>query len=925
MTIKESQLNEIFSLLQEKTGINFAEYKEATIDRRVKRRLALNRINNIKSYINLLQNNSKEVELLEKDLLICVTHFFRYPSKFAVLKKTIFPNLIKERKTTNEPIRIWVPGCATGEEAYSIAISLIEFLGKHSLHIPIQLFATDIVPSAIEKARKGIYSEDIEEYVTPERLRHFFNKTETGYQIKETVREMCIFAVHNLAQNPPFSNLDFISCLNVLIYLKPELQARVVNLFHSALNSGGILMLGSSENIGSQKNLFSPIDVKQKIYTKNSISSTTQMKKVLKKLQQKNTVFPIVKKIKNQMNNGEWNIAEKNTREEKIKKLRESLVLTREYADAIMDELDNMTRELEAANEELLVNNEELQTANEELETSQEELEAANEELITLNEEIQKREEEKSRLAAIVESSDDAIISKDKNGIITSWNKGAKKLYGYTEKEIIGKSIQVLMPPYKKNDFPKIMKLLYTGKKIEHYETQRMTKDGKILDVSLTISPLKDSYGKIIGASKIARDITERKRAEKNITFLSEASKILSSSLDYKTTLHTVAKLAVPEIADWCTVDMLNTFGTLDAVAIAHKDPQKVAWARELRKTNPTDMNAPQGIAHVIKTGEGELYPLITDDMLVATAKNKKQLQLMRDVGFTSAIIVPITIEKKIIGAITFVTTETRRQYTQSDFAMAKELASRASLAIQNAKLYTEAKKAIDLRDDFISIASHELKTPITSLKAYTQVLQRHAQKSQERTTNNFLQKMDQQINNLTKLVRDLLDISKLENGKLEFQIEKFDLNELIKETIENVQHTTQKQTIIFEGKINQPVTGDRFRIYQVLVNLLTNAIKYSAEAEKIIVRVKQEKNAAVVEVQDFGIGIDKEYQKNIFKRFYRIDNHLGRAFPGLGIGLYISHEIIQRHGGNIYLDSKRGKGAIFSFTLPFHVTSRPK
>lgn len=910
------ELKKIFQLLHKKTRIDFSGYKPSTINRRIHRRMMLQDMSDLKKYLDYLQNNSEEIQLLQKDLLINVTRFFRDPEKIAALKKSVFPALIAN-KSTQEPLRIWVPGCATGEEAYSIAIALNEFLQKHK-SIPVQIFATDVNSTAIDKAKNGVYLDSIAAHLSPQRLTRFFTKVENGYLINKDLREQCIFAVHDLTKNPPFSNLDLISCQNVLIYLNATLQKKVLTALHYALQPQGFLMVGNSENVGIEKNLFQTIDSKHKIYAKKPTANPILQQDMANLYQDKmKHTFSNQKLTKMRTKKTQSEAANIVSRVEKVTRLKEALELTRKYADSIVDELNAITEELQSSNEELIVNNEELQTTNEELETSQEELQAANEELLSLNVALQQREEELTRMAAIVESSDDAIISKSCEGIITSWNHGAQRLYGYRAEEIIGKPVSVLMPPGKKSDFPKIMGMLLQGKRVEHYETQRMTKEGRILDVSLTVSPLRNAKGEIIGASKIARDITEKKQTEKNLKFLAEASKILSSSFDYKTTLKNVAKLAVPQIGDWCTVDVLSD-GEIKSIAVAHKDPKKVTWARELQKTYHPTVNDPQGVPHVLRTGKSELYPEISDEMLVASARDARHLKLLRGLGFTSAMIVPIVIDKEAIGAITFVTTESRRRYTKESLTIVEELASRISHGIEHARLYTEAQKAIALRDDFISMASHELKTPVTSLKIYTQGLQKQIEITDKNMSIEQLKKMNNQVDKLAMLITDLLNVSRMQLGKLEFNEQSFNLNKQVKETIESIQSTTKKHKIIVEGTIEKNVWGDKDRIGQVLTNLLTNAIKYSPLSDKIIVQLSSEKDVAVVSVQDFGIGIEKQHLNKLFNRFYRVTDPNEKTFPGLGIGLYISYDIIRRHNGTMSVTSNKGVGSQFSFTLPY-------
>ncbi len=420
-------------------------------------------------------------------------------------------------------------------------------------------------------------------------------------------------------------------------------------------------------------------------------------------------------------------------------------------------------------------------------------------------------------------------------------------------------------------------------------------------------------------------ELAERNRVEQHLRFLSEASKLLASSLDYQTTLIHVANLAVPQIADWCVVEMLDEKGEPQQVTAAHKDPQRVAWARETRKAVPPDMTEQSGYGLVIKTKQPGYYPLVTDDMLVRTARNSDELEILRALGMKSVMIVPLNVQEKVIGTISFVMSESGKQFSPADLAMAEEVATRAALAIENARLYSEAQKAISVRDDFISIASHELRTPVTSLKLYVQVLQKQLVRLGEESLAHSLTKMDAQLNKLTLLIKDLLNVSRIELGRLDFQEDLFDLNEIVKETVEQVQPTTSKHRLRIEGKIDQPVRGDKDRIGQVLTNLLTNAIKYSPHADMIIVRVTAAQDDAVVSVQDFGIGIEKEHLHHIFDRFYRVSDPEEKTYPGLGIGLYIAHEIIKRHGGALAVESEKGQGSVFSFTLPYKSSMRSR
>src|SRR3989442_14523 len=269
----DPQLKDILHLLRTANEVDFSDYKPATVKRRILRRMALHKIGELKEYVLFLRHHPSEVEALYEDILINVTSFFRNPDAFEALKAEVFPSILKHR-SPEEPVRVWVPGCSTGEETYSQAIALLEFLRNRRADIPIQLFGTDLGQGSIEKARAGIYPQSIAADVSPERLRRFFVKVEGGYRINKALREILVFAMHNLLEAPPFSRIDVISCRNVLIYLGPVLQKRIMPIFHYALRPRGFLMLGRAEGvIGTASDLFELMDRKHKIYCRKSTAS----------------------------------------------------------------------------------------------------------------------------------------------------------------------------------------------------------------------------------------------------------------------------------------------------------------------------------------------------------------------------------------------------------------------------------------------------------------------------------------------------------------------------------------------------------------------------------------------------------------------------------------------------------------------------
>ena len=502
----------------------------------------------------------------------------------------------------------------------------------------------------------------------------------------------------------------------------------------------------------------------------------------------------------------------------------------------------------------------------------------------------------------------DGYYEMDREFRYTRINATGARLMRLESEQVLGRSVLELFPELETSTVHAAVRRVMAGGPPENVE---------IYFPPLRIWGVNSIYPIASGVAIISRDITAQKVLEQNLAFLAEASKVLASSLDYESTLRSVATLAVPTIADWCGIDMLVGEDEVDQLAVAHIDPAKVAWAQELRRQQPPDLSQPQGLGHVLRSGVSEIYPDITDEMLVAAAPDERTLELARSLLLTSIMIVPLSVQGRVIGAITFASAESGRHYSTSDLAMAEELASRAALAIENARLFGESQRAVAVRDDFIAVASHELKTPVTSLKVYAQVMHRQAEKAGDHAGGRTLAKMNDQIDRLSDLISDLLDISKIEAGELALASDEISLNDVVAGAVEAVQQTAPKHHIEVEGQVELPIRGDADRLGQVVTNLLTNAIKYSPHEDRVIVRMADMTTHVVVEVEDFGIGMDGDHLPRIFERFYRVSSPDEKTFPGLGIGLYISSEIVRRHGGEMSVRSTKGAGSVFRFTVP--------
>jgi signal transduction histidine kinase len=403
--------------------------------------------------------------------------------------------------------------------------------------------------------------------------------------------------------------------------------------------------------------------------------------------------------------------------------------------------------------------------------------------------------------------------------------------------------------------------------------------------------------------------------ARERAAFLARASALLGSSLDYEETLRNVANLAVPKIGDWCGVELVGEDGQVAQVAVAHVDPAKVEYAHELRRRYPPDPDSPTGVPNVLRTGVSEMYPEIPDEMLVATARDEEHLRIARELGLRSVMIVPIKDRDTVLGAISFVAAESGRLYTEDDLLMAEQLAERAGAAIVNARLYETAREAIRIRDEFMLIAGHELRTPIAALSLHHESLASTRDGTPMEKIRERAGKLRAQTQRLARLVEDLLDVSRISAGRLVLEREEFDLAELARETVDRMRDEFERTRTQLHVEL-EVVRGswDRARLDQVLTNLLGNAVKYG-KGTSVELRVYRDGDSARLVVADQGIGIALDDQPRIFKRFERAVSP--RKFGGLGLGLWIASQLVEAHGGTIDVLSQPGTGATFTVVLP--------
>lgn len=405
-----------------------------------------------------------------------------------------------------------------------------------------------------------------------------------------------------------------------------------------------------------------------------------------------------------------------------------------------------------------------------------------------------------------------------------------------------------------------------------------------------------------------------QQRAERSARFLAEAGATLAESLDYPTTLSKVARLAVQFLADWCKIDLVERDGTIIPVAAAHADPEKEPILRELR-TMFVQGGPESPTGHVIRTGEPLVRPEMTDEELANEIKDERILALVRQLGIRSSMSVPLIVRKRTLGALSFISTRRGRRYGRSDLALATELGRRAALAIDNARLFRDSEAAIRLRDEFLQVASHELRTPITSLQLTVQHLLRYGLSSPRETILRGLTTVERQGWKLDELIQEMLDVSCMHAG-LHLAIEPVDLSEVARYTVVRLAEALAAAGCAVTLRADDPVVGrwDRTQLERVVVHLLSNAMKFGA-GKPIEVTVSSQQKAAQLVVVDHGIGVAPERIPHIFDRFVRgvSASHYG----GLGLGLYVVRAIVTALGGTVRAESTLGQGATLTVELP--------
>ncbi|MDZ8035625.1 ATP-binding protein [Nostoc sp. DedSLP04] len=574
----------------------------------------------------------------------------------------------------------------------------------------------------------------------------------------------------------------------------------------------------------------------------------------------------------------------------------------------------------------------------EELQITLEELKIASEELQVTRIVIEK---ERQRYQELFDFAPDGYLVTDTFGTILEANRAASIHLNVLQRFLIGKPLLTFIAQPDHQAFFNYLTQLQQLDRGGEWEVCLQPREKICFDVALTVVTVRNEKGQAVALRWLMRDISQRKHlelqrqqlfaneqaariaaqaAEKRSNFLAEASSVLASSLDYRITLTSVAQLAVPTLADWCIVDVIeDNLPVFTNPVIVASEPAKEGLIRELQQRYPISIDADYGPPKVLQTGKPELVTKILESSLQRKSSNEEHFSLLCQLQLKSQMVVPLLVRDRKLGTILFASAQPERHYTTVDLEMAEELAQRAAFAIENAQLYQQAQEANRIKEEFLAIVSHELRTPLNSMLGWVQLIR--TRKWDEATTSKALEIIERNAKLQRKLIEDILDISRIVQGQIRLNIRKIDLVPIIQAAIEAVLPTSEIKDIQVEFNLDSSVgqvMGDAERLQQVVWNLLSNAVKFTPNGGRVEVHLEQVNSNVQITVSDTGKGISTDFLPYIFERFRQADSTTTRADNGLGLGLAIVHHLVEMHSGRVCAVSEgEGRGAKFTVLLP--------
>ena len=524
------------------------------------------------------------------------------------------------------------------------------------------------------------------------------------------------------------------------------------------------------------------------------------------------------------------------------------------------------------------------------------------------------------KLSGIVSLAQDAIIFVDETQTITLFNEGAERIFGYTAQEVVGRPLEVLIPPGAKKRHRDHVETfgessVQARRMGDRHSIEGLRKDGTRFPADASIVKLDVGEERIYAA--LLRDVTERVEAQKKQRFLADAGEALASTLDYPETLSSIARLALGSLADLCIIDVVQKDGTVQRLTSVHREPARQEAADRLRDI-PLDRDRPHLMWKALRQGRSDLRARVTPTHLKEMAQGREHLALLEDLGLSSFMVVPLRTRERVTGAVLLASSDPERRYTESDLWLAEELGRRAGLAMDNSRLYQEAQSALEVRDGVLSIVSHDLGNPLQAISMAAQALDRSVPQDDARGRY-YLDALHRSTQLMERLIRDLLEIRRMEEGHLSLKVEPQAPGPMVSSALELVEPLASVKSVALMdrvyGALEPKVRADRDRVVQVLSNLLGNAVQHTPEGGTVTVESVAEERHLRIVVTDTGVGIPKEELGQIFHPFWQTPRNPGK---GIGLGLTIAREIVDAHQGCIWAESAAGGGASVQFTLPY-------
>jgi two-component system CheB/CheR fusion protein len=898
----DQSLRPLFRLLRNACNIDFTYYKRGTVQRRLSRRMALREMTSVADYVALLGSDAVETLALGRDLLIRVTEFFRDPATFDELPRTVFPRLIRGDHGVPASIRIWVPGCASGEEVYSIAISLVEYLGERFADTKIQVFGSDVSVDALETARAGRYIENIARNVSPERLERFFVRDGDYYCVKKSVRSLCTFARHNVATDPPFSRIDLISCRNLLIYLDPMLQRTVMPLFHYALAPNGVLMLGPSESVGASSELFSLIpSVSSKLYSKNPSPGRPRMGLPA------STVMPQAF-ISARPSAGDREIP---TRAELLRKEVNRMTLERYTPPSVLCDEELNILEFSGDTSAYL--------ANPSGPPSSSLKRLARPEIFLAIDEAVRR----ARREATVIRKASLRLSNSGSAVHVTLEVHPVQIAGVPGRWYLiffEAPAEGVRPSPKPGRAPLTNFVVQALRQVKG-QPERGTPSHKDLEIARLDAELEGSHRHLLAI------LEEHERAREDLRASEE--ELLSSNEEFQSTNEELetAKEELQSVNEELTT-------TNDELRYRNHElktaNEEVARARDFSQAIVATMSEPLLVLEANlkitlanrafyqtfqtspdKTIGTKLYDLGNEQWNIPALRELlEELVPQR----TSVRDYQITHEFPGIGLRTMQLSAMRIAWP----AQALILLTIADVTQQH-QAFGRLQSADQQKDEFLAMLAHELRNPLAAIRNGLQVWERDsADKETQKIARLGAQR---QLDHEIRLVEDLLDVSRITRGIIILKTESIDLVETVRRAIEAMrpefEACAHEITLAFPTGV-LPINGDAMRIEQVVTNLLGNAIKYTPYGGHIRISIERYLDDAVLTVVDSGIGMTAELIPTIFDIFVQAERSLDRKAAGLGLGLALVHRLVGLHGGDVRAYSEGpNRGSKFVVRLP--------